>query len=64
MFDIPILFIIFNRVDTTLTVFEEIRKQKPKYLFVAADGPRTNRPDDAENCKQTRQIINQIDWDC
>lgn len=63
-FDIPILFIIFNRPDTTEKVFQEIRKQQPKYLFVAADGPRLNRPDDVEKCKETRAIVSQIDWDC
>lgn len=64
MYNIPILFIIFNRLDTTEKVFEQIRKQKPKYLYIAADGPRKNRPDDIENCKKTRAIIDKIDWDC
>ena len=63
-FDIPILFVIFNRPDTTEKVFQEIRKQQPKYLYVAADGPRINRPDDVEKCKETRAIVRQIDWDC
>lgn len=64
MYNIPILFIIFNRFDTTEQVFEQIRKQKPKYLYIAADGPRKNREDDIENCKKTREIVNKIDWDC
>ncbi len=34
----PILFLIFNRTDTTQRVFNEIRKAKPAKLFVAADG--------------------------
>jgi len=63
-FDIPILFVIFNRPDTTEQVFQEIRKQQPKYLYVAADGPRLNRPDDIEKCQLTRSIIDQIDWAC
>lgn len=63
-FNTPILFIIFNRLDTTEKVFEEIRKQKPKYLYVAADGPRKNREDDIINCKKTRAIIEKIDWEC
>lgn len=63
-FNIPILFIIFNRLDTTERVFDEIRKQKPKYLYVAADGPRKNREDDIINCKKTRAIIEKIDWEC
>ena len=63
-FDIPILFVIFNRPDTTEKVFQEIRKQQPKYLYVAADGPRLNRPDDVVKCEETRAIIKQVDWDC
>ncbi|MCK9163021.1 MAG: nucleotide-diphospho-sugar transferase [Bacteroidales bacterium] len=64
MYNIPILLIIFNRLDTTEKVFEEIRKQKPKYLYIAGDGPRIDRKDDIENCKITRSIIEKIDWDC
>jgi hypothetical protein len=60
----PILFLIFNRYDTTQKVFTEIRKQKPKYLFVAADGPRKNKAGEAEQCQQVRDIIKQVDWDC
>jgi len=62
--DSPILFLIFDRPDTTQKVFESIKRQKPKQLFIAADGPRMNEPGEAIKCKQTREIINQIDWDC
>jgi acetyltransferase-like isoleucine patch superfamily enzyme len=60
----PILFLIFNRPDTTQTVFNEIKKQRPKYLFVAADGPRLDKEGECEKCQQTRDIVKQIDWDC
>jgi hypothetical protein len=60
----PVLFLIFNRPDTTQVVFDEIRKAKPAQLFVAADGPRRDRPDDTENCRNVREIIRQVDWDC
>lgn len=60
----PILFIVFNRPDTTQIVFDAIRQARPKQLFIAADGPRDNHPDDAINCAQVRAIINQIDWEC
>ena len=62
--NVPVLFLIFNRPDTTQLVFDEIRKAKPAQLFVAADGPRKDRPDDIENCRKTREIIRQVDWDC
>lgn len=65
MFNIPILFLIFNRPDTTQRVFEEIKKQKPKYLFVAADGARSDSLEDAQKCKRARDIVlDGIDWDC
>lgn len=64
MLKTPILFLIFNRPDTTEKVFEKIREQKPKYLYVAADGPRESKEGEVELCSQTRSIINKIDWDC
>ena len=59
----PVLFMIFNRPDVTRDVFEKIRLAKPSRLYIAADGPRTNRNEE-ELCKETRSVINQIDWDC
>jgi hypothetical protein len=63
-FDTPILFLIFNRPDVTQKVFDQFKIIKPRYLFVAADGPRPNNDRDQIFCKETRNIINQIDWDC
>ena len=40
MFETPILLIIFKRKDTALKVLEVIKKIKPKYLYIAADGWR------------------------
>lgn len=60
----PVLFLVFNRPDTTQKVFAAIRQAKPLRLFVAADGPRENRPGEAEVCEQTRRIIDSVDWDC
>lgn len=59
-----ILFLIFNRPDTTFRVFETIRQAKPPRLYIAADGPRENRPGEKELCIETRSIINKIDWEC
>jgi hypothetical protein len=60
----PILLIIFNRPEETQKVFDEIKKAKPRQLFVAADGVRKGRSADEINCKKAREIINQIDWQC
>jgi len=64
-FKTPILFLIFNRPDTTQIVFNEIKKIKPSKLYVAADGPRQDNENDKINCLEVRNIIEQqIDWDC
>jgi hypothetical protein len=60
----PVIFIIFNRLDTTKKVFEAIREAQPPKLLVIADGPRINYPDDVEKCNAVRNIVNNIDWDC
>jgi hypothetical protein len=60
----PIIFIIFNRPDTSSQVFEAIRTAKPEKLLVIADGPRANRPGEAEKCEATRAIVEGVDWDC
>lgn len=64
MYNTPILFLIFSRPDTTTKVFERIREIKPAKLYVAADAPRENRPDETRRCAETRAIINRIDWPC
>lgn len=64
MFNTPILFLIFNRPDTTQKVFERIREIKPKQLFIAADGPREGNECDKINCKAARAIASHVDWDC
>ncbi len=63
-FDTPILFLIFNRPENTKTVFEAIKKLAPDKLYIAADGPRKDRPADFEKCRQTREVIELIDWPC
>ncbi|MDJ0798483.1 MAG: glycosyltransferase family 2 protein [Calothrix sp. MO_167.B12] len=60
----PVAFIIFKRPDTTKKVFEAIRQAKPPKLFVIADGPRLDKPGEAEKCAATRAIIDRVDWDC
>jgi hypothetical protein len=63
-FKTPILFIIFNRPDTEQVVFDEIKKIRPKHLFVVADGPREGKAGEKERCEAAKKIIDQVDWDC
>lgn len=59
-----ILFIIFNRPDTTKQVFEAIRKAQPSRLYIAADGPREGRVGEVERVAKVREIATAIDWPC
>lgn len=63
-FRTPVLFLIFNRPDATQRVFDEIKKAKPLRLYVAADGPRSNKEGESDRCEETRKIIRQVDWEC
>ncbi|MDN3548727.1 nucleotide-diphospho-sugar transferase [Mucilaginibacter aquaedulcis] len=64
-FSTPVLFLIFNRPETTSSVFEVIRAVKPKYLYVAADGPRSGKPDEEVLCLESRSVVvDGIDWEC
>lgn len=59
-----ILFLVFNRPDTTARVFEAIRAAQPARLYVAADGQRADRPGEAERCAEVRRIATAVDWPC
>ncbi len=64
VFETPILFLIFNRPDTTRQVFDAIRQRKPRYLYVASDGPRQDRVGEKEKVEVVRKIATDVDWDC
>jgi hypothetical protein len=59
-----VLFLVFNRADTTAQVFQAIRNAKPPRLYVAADGPREDRVGEAEHIAKVRQISTAVDWPC
>ena len=56
----PVALLIYNRPDCTAQVFAEIAKVKPQMLLVASDGPRYDRPSDAEKCAAVREIVTQV----
>ena len=64
--DTPVLFLIFNRLDTTKEVLAEIRRVKPKRLYIEADGPRPEQgKSELEDIEAVRNyVMRNIDWDC
>lgn len=64
MSNTAVLFLIFNRPGATVDVFEAIRRARPSRLYVAADGPRSNRAGEAELVEIVRKIATTVDWPC
>lgn len=60
----PVVFLIFNRPDSTRQVFEMIRAVRPRVLLVIADGPRNGREGEAQRCHAARSVVETVDWDC
>lgn len=60
-----VLFLVFNRLDTTKQVFEAIRQAKPPRLYIAADGARLSKQGEVEKVQAVRDfILHSIDWEC
>lgn len=58
------LVVLFNRPEVTRRLLDALRSAQPSQLFVAADGPRAGHPTDVERCRQTRDVIDEVDWPC
>jgi hypothetical protein len=63
-FEIPTAFVVFNRPDHTQKSFEAIRAVRPSRFFIISDGPREGRPGEADLVRQSRDLVEQIDWPC
>lgn len=64
MLTTPILLLTFNRPLFARQVLEQIRKVRPKQLFIACDGPREGNVEDIQKCAATRAMLTMIDWEC
>ena len=63
--DTPLLLIAWRRPHTLRQVIDAIRPVAPTCLYVACDGPNSERPGEAEKVAATRAVIEHyIDWPC
>ena len=60
--EIPVVLTVFNRADCVARLVDALRGAKPKRIFVLADAPRHDHPDDAEACRRARAALVAIDW--
>jgi len=64
-FETPVLLITFNRPTHTRRVWNEIKKQHPKYVYVFQDGARFGNEIDLKKCAEVRSIFAEtLDWNC
>ena len=61
----PGIYILFNRPDFTRRSFAAVRAARPAQLYLIADGPRKNRPEDVQLCREARRVVGEmLDWEC
>lgn len=62
---VPVLLIVFNRLQTVKQVFAQIKAYKPERFYIASDGARSFNEGEYLKVKQVREyIIKHIDWEC
>lgn len=62
-FNIPIIYIVYKRLDKTKESFQRIRDIQPSKLYIVADGAKND--DDLINVQSVRDYIDShIDWPC
>ena len=62
-FDVPVVMIVYKRLDLTERSFAPIRELKPAKLYIISDGPRDRK--EAQQVKAVREYLEKnIDWPC
>lgn len=52
----PLLLILFNRPDLTAGLLDIVRGQRGRIIYIAADGPRPDNPQDAPLCAEVQEM--------
>ena len=61
---VAVLILPYNRVAETRQVIESLLRNPPSRLYIGADGPRVQIPDDAARCAAVRQLLSSVSWPC
>ena len=60
----PILLLGFNRPELLRGLVAILAKVRPPKIYLAVDGPRADRPGEAEKCAACAAVADAIDWSC
>ncbi|MDD5200102.1 MAG: glycosyltransferase [Terrimicrobiaceae bacterium] len=65
MLSTPVIYIFFNRPAVMERSLASIRAVRPTRLHLIADGPRDDKPGEADLCAEARALVERsIDWPC
>ena len=59
-----VLLVFFNRPDLAKQTLSRVREARPSQVFIAVDGARSDRPEEADLCRQCQELVTEIDWKC
>jgi hypothetical protein len=59
-----VLLVGFNRPKETKVVIDRLRQVKPKNIYFAVDGARSDRPGEKLLVAEVRDLVSAFDWDC
>lgn len=60
----PILLLGFSRPELLRGLVAILAKERPPRLYLAVDGPRPDRPGEAEKCAACAAVLDHLDWPC
>ena len=60
----PILLLGFNRPELLRGLVAILAKVRPPKIYLAVDGPRPDRPGEAEKCAACAAVADSISWPC
>ena len=59
----PVLLLGYNRPHQMRGLIQSLATLKPELILFAVDGPRSDRPNDADLVRQTQELASEITWD-
>ena len=63
-YDEAVLLIGFNRPDLLSEVIDRVRRVAPTRVYLAVDGPRSDREGEADRVAACQALAGTIDWEC
>lgn len=64
-YDVPVLLVVFNRLNEVKKSLKAISAAQPKHFFVFSDGARPGNIEDLSRIADVREFIkNAVTWEC